>query len=89
MDRLDIEWSVINVFIVVVLIVGGIVIHELPIAHAAQNNIETNYYLFSDDNMTHTQKYDVALSICQSVYEDEIMKMWHHQEKIHGLKTMP
>ena len=38
--------------------------------------MELNYYLQTDDNMTHNQKYEVALLICQSAYDNDLRKLW-------------
>jgi len=58
------------------LVVGGVSLHEISIKEPAEKHMELNYYLQTDDNMTHNQKYEVALLICQSAYDNDLRKLW-------------
>jgi len=53
----------------------------------AEDNIKIEFYLITNNTMSHTEKYDLAVSLCESTYDNEVRNMWIPPNREKWVKT--
>jgi len=64
------------VVFIILIVLSGCFFHDDDVMDDIKDDMNHQYFFQSNNNMSSTEKYDLALSICESVYSDRESELW-------------